>query len=368
MGKKVTLKQIAEMADVSLTTVHRVLNGKGGCSKEVEDKILTIAKEKGYYVSSTVPFQNKGPIHIALIFPLREKGAHLFLNRMLDGYFKCRDEVSQFNVVFQEFYFDKPDMEEAMENLSRILKQIYREQPVRYDGVVIYGLSITGEAEILINRIIGSGTKVVVLERSPKSLDDVCSVEVNDTLAGNLAGEMLSKCIHSSGTVVILSQKLLNSDDPNGTTCANCLEMYKPDLEIVQVPMDLSMDQSKLILQTLRQYPNVVGVYATCARHTRSLLKALEQTKIPLQAAIGSELFEESYQALQNGRLDAVIDKRPELIGYDALRLIFANLVKKEKLPISHRVTPRIVLRANSEICYFAKEEENYYGKDSDFE
>ena len=46
MGKKVTLKQIAEMADVSLTTVHRVLNGKGGCSKEVEDKILTIAKEK----------------------------------------------------------------------------------------------------------------------------------------------------------------------------------------------------------------------------------------------------------------------------------------------------------------------------------
>ena len=52
MGKKVTLKQIAEIADVSLTTVHRVLNGKGGCSKEVEDKILNIAKEKGYYVST----------------------------------------------------------------------------------------------------------------------------------------------------------------------------------------------------------------------------------------------------------------------------------------------------------------------------
>ena len=94
----------------------------------------------------------------------------------------------------------------------------------------------------------------------------------------------------------------------------------------------------------------------------------MEKADIHLQAIIGSELFEESYCALQERRLDAVIDKRPELIGYDALRLIFANLVNKEKLPISHKVTPRIVLRANSEMCYLAKEEENYYGKDNDFE
>jgi len=368
MGKKVTLKQIAELAEVSLTTVHRVLNGKGGCSKEVEEKILKIAKEKGYYVSTVAPLQNKGPVHIALLFPLREKGAHFFLSRMLDGYLQCRDEVSQFNVVFSEFYIDKPNMQEALENLSRILKQIYREQPVRYDGVIIYGLSITSEAEMWINRIIGSGTKVVVLERSPKGLEDVCSVEVNDTLAGNLAGEMLSKCIHTSGTVVIFNQKFLDGVDPNGSTCASCLKEYNPNLKIVQVPMDLSIDQSQVILQTLQQYPDVVGVYTTCARHTHSLLKALELTDVSLQAVIGSELFEESYHALQERRLDAVIDKRPELIGYDALRLIFANLVKKERLPISHKVTPRIILRANSEMCYLAKEEENYYGKDNDFE
>ena len=368
MGKKVTLKQIADMADVSLTTVHRVLNGKGGCSKEVEEKILSIAKESGYYVSTAAPLQNKGPVHIALIFPLREKGAHLFLSRILDGYLKCRDDVSQFNVVFQEFYFDKPKMEDALENLNRILKQIYKEQPVHYDGVIIYGLSITDEAQVWVNRIIGSGTKVVVLERSPQGLEDVCSVEVNDTLAGNLAGEMLSKCIHSAGTTIIFSQKLKTSNDPNGTTCAKCLQEYSPELKVVQVPLDLNIDQSHSIEQTLRAYPDVVGVYATCARHTRSLLKALDKIDIQLQAVIGSELFEESYVALQQRKMDAVIDKRPELIGYDALSLIFANLVNKEKLPISHKVSPRIVLRANSKMCYLAKEEENYYGKDNDFE
>ena len=363
MGKKVTLKQIAEIADVSLTTVHRVLNGKGGCSKEVEEKILNIAKERGYYVSAVAPLQNRGPLHIALIFPLRVKAAHLFLGRMLDGYLRYRDEVSQFNVVFQEFYFDKTTVDDSLENLARILQQIYREQPVRYDGLVIYGLSITDEMQVWINRIIGSGTKVVVLERSPQGLEDICSVEVNDTVAGNLAGEMLSKCIHMKGTVLIFTQKMFNGIDPNGATCAQCLQEYNPELNIVQVPIDLNVEYTRPFTEILEEYLDVVGVYATCARHTCSVLSALEEKKIQLQAVIGSELFEESYQALQERRLDAVIDKCPELIGYDSLRLLIANLVKKEELPISHKVSPRIVLRANSKMFYLAKEKEKIYEK-----
>lgn len=368
MGKKVTLKQIAEMAEVSLTSVHRVLNGKGGCSKEVEEKILQIAKEQGYYINTVAPLRNKGPIHIALVFPPQVKGSHLFLNRILEGYLRFRDEVSQFNVVFQEFYVEQRNMKESDNGMCRILKQIYQEKPFHYDGVIIYGLMILREAEGWINRLVGSGTKVVVLERTPKSLDDICSVGVNDILAGNLAGEMLSKCIHSQGTVVVFEQKILEGEDINGTTCVACLKEYLPNIKVEQIEMGLEYDQCESMIKILQHIPDLVGVYATCARHTYSLLKALERSDIRLQAVIGSELFEESYEALQQRRLDAVIDKRPELIGYDALRLIFANLVKNEELPISHKVTPRIILRANSEKCYLTKEEENEYVKNNDYE
>ena len=217
--------------------------------------------------------------------------------------------------------------------------------------------------QVWINRIIGSGTKVVVLERSPLGLEDICSVEVNDTVAGNLAGEMLSKCIHTTGTVLIFTQKMLKGIDPNGETCAQCLKEYKPDLNVVQVPIDLNAEHTRPFLEIIEEYPDIVGVYATCARHTCSILNALVEAKLQLQAAIGSELFEESYQALQERRLDAVIDKCPELIGYDALRLLIANLIKKEELPISHKVSPRIVLRANSKMFYLTKEKEKFYEK-----
>lgn len=354
--EKVTLKQIAELAGVSLTTVHRVLNGKGGTSQKVEENILRIAREQGYTINMAASNLRKQPLHIGLVFPLmdRKAGAHYFVNRMLDGYLTFRQEVSQFNVVFQEFYFRS-----ALE-LEMILKQIYREQPVHYDGIVIYGLSIDTKAETIVNRIVGSGTKVVVMERAPKALEDICSVEVNDVVAGNLAGDIFSQSIHGGGTVVIINQQLAEGD-PNGAACAKCLSQVREDLNIIQISLELEVDQSDTIAHILRQYPDIQAVYSTSARHTNSLLKAMKKLNLQLQTAIGSELIEESYYALQDRALNAVIDKRPEHIGYKALQLLIGALIRKEELPIIHRVTPRIILRANSDIYYVEKE--NLYGK-----
>lgn len=359
--EKVTLKQIAALAGVSLTTVHRVLNGKGGTSKKVEENILRIAREQGYVINVAASNLRKQPMHIALVFPRMDKSAQNFVNRILDGYLGFRNEVSQMNIVFQEFYLGMGrTMEQTCAEQENILKMIYREQPVRYDGMVIYGLSITPRAEALINRIVGSGTKVVVLERCPEDLFDVCSVEVNDTIAGNLAGDLLTQSLPQQGTVIIINQELPKSD-PNGEACARLIRTERPDLNVVQVALEITDNQSEAITQILNAYPDVCGAYATSARHTNSLLKAMEKTNIHLQSVIGSELFEESYHALHNRALNAVIDKRPEQIGYKGLQLLFSALTRKEDLPTIHRVTPRIILRANSDIYYIEKE--NLYGK-----
>ena len=172
--EKVTLKSIAEQAGVSLTTVHRVLNGKGGTSKKLEEEILRIAREQGYAINMAASNLRKSPLHIALVFPITGQSAHYFISRILQGYLGFRKDVSQMNGVFQEFYYGMDSaIEAAYAEQEDILKKIYREQPVRYDGVVIYGLGMTSRIQALLNRIVGSGTKVVVLERCPEELFDV---------------------------------------------------------------------------------------------------------------------------------------------------------------------------------------------------
>ena len=362
--EKVTLKSIAQQAGVSLTTVHRILNGKGGASKAVEEKILQIAREQGYAINMAASNLRKSPLHIALVFPRMDKSAHYFVNRILDGYLGFRNEVAQMNIVFQEFYYGMGGTaEQSYVEYENILKKIYREQPVRYDGVVIYGLGITSRIEALLNRIVGSGTKVVVLERCPEGLFDVCSVEVNDTVAGNLAGDIMTQSLRKTGTVVVINQKLPEGD-PNGQAFVSCIRSDRPELKIEQISLELTDNHSDTIARVLRSFPDVCGAYATSARHTNSLLKAMEKTNAGLQCVIGSELFEESYRALHERKLSAVIDKRPEHIGYKALQLMIGSLVRGEELPTIHRVTPRIILRANSD-KYFV-EKENLYGKTHD--
>lgn len=344
-----------------MTTVHRILSGKGGASKAVEEKILRIAREQGYAINMAASNLRKNPLHIALVFPRMDKSAHYFINRILDGYLRFRNEASQLNIVFQEFYYGMSGTtEQSYLEYENILKKIYREQPVHYDGVVIYGLGMSPRIEALLNRIVGSGTKVVVLERCPEDLFDVCSVEVNDTIAGNLAGDIMTQCLPVGGTVLVINQKLPEGD-PNGEAFVTCIRADRPDLKIMQQALELTDNQSDAIAAVLRENPDICGAYTTSARHTNSLLHAVEITGMKLDSIIGSELFEESYHALHRRQLSAVIDKRPEHIGYKALQLMINALVRGEELPDIHRVTPRVILRANSDKYYVEKE--NLYGK-----
>lgn len=358
---KVTLKQIAQAAGVSLTTVHRVLNGKGGCSQAVEENILRIAREQGYTVNSPAPSVAEAPLHIALVFPMIGNMSRFFLDRILQGYLTYRRESIQMNVVFQEFYCGLDQgLQDAYSEAEEILARIYREQPMRYDGVVVYGIGMTPRTEALINRIVGSGTRVVVMEYCPEGLEDVCSTEVDEVIAGNLAGDVLAHRVHSSGTVLIIRRNW-SGEDGNAEVCARCIRELRPDLKVEFGTLPLDRSREEYLETLLRQYPDLRGVYATSAYQTHSLLNALKKTGIRLESVIGSELFEESYQALQDRTLSAVIDKHPEQIGYKALQLLMGALLREEELPAVYRVTPRIILRANSDVYYTKKE--NLYGK-----
>ena len=45
---RITTKDIAKLAGVSRGTVDRVLNNRGQVSQEVKEKVLKIARERGY--------------------------------------------------------------------------------------------------------------------------------------------------------------------------------------------------------------------------------------------------------------------------------------------------------------------------------
>lgn len=362
--KKTTLKQIAELAGVSMTTVHRALNGKGGCSAEMEENIRRIAEEQGYTMNLAASVLRKQPLNIAMIFPFHDNGGKYGLDQIFDGYLEYRREAESYNIMFQEFLLRSNDMKESnyldMEypELEKVLSQIYNEQPVRYDGVIVYGMSVTRRAEAMLNRIMGKGTRVVVMERVLPSMEDACTVKANVEMSGYIAVELMDPKLPGEGTVAVIS-KDLPGGDPAARSFVEALERERPELKLAQLSLVMNVDLDREIVGFLKGIPDLAGIYSTSGRHTASLLKAMEQLQLRDVTVVGTELFDDSYRALKEKVIGAAIDTRPYKIGYKALEILVSSLSKKTPLPVLHHVPPRIILRSNCD-TYFVKRKHQY--------
>ena len=68
-GRRVTVKDIAEKMNVSLSTVNKALTGKSGVSEKRRAEIVAMAKEIGYEVNHIAQALSRGVIKIGVIIP-----------------------------------------------------------------------------------------------------------------------------------------------------------------------------------------------------------------------------------------------------------------------------------------------------------
>lgn len=170
--KKISIKEIAKMADVSIATVSRVINDNGRFSEETRQKVLDIIKQSGYQTNivakslRTNISQSIGVIvpditneFFSTIVLAIEK--HCFLN----GYtvFICNTNE------------DKVKEEKYIQNL--VSKSV--------DGI-IYISDYPIDVEL-------GNIPVVCIDRRPTNKKDLVSVESDNYLGGFLAGEELAK-------------------------------------------------------------------------------------------------------------------------------------------------------------------------------
>lgn len=343
----VTLKQIAQVAGVSTTTVHRVLNDKEGCGEELKAQILGIARDLGYSVNVSASSLRKKTAQIALVFPSRNYSSRFFMGRILEGYHRCQEELIPCNAQFHEYFYDYDDPD----SMCPILKDICMDLPLRFDGIALWGMTNTPKITAMLNRLQGKGIPVVMMERSPSDPDLYdCCVGPDDLLVGSLAGELIRKLTRRSGKVLIVTQEL-GYQDPNGVACIQALAS-RPDLEPFCIPLPMQEQiRTEAVRLALEENPDVVALYSTSARHTLASLQALQALGGTLDAFIGSEVFEESMAALESGTISALMNKCPHTIGYQALQLLYDRVARNESLPKEYRVLPQVVLQANMHTC-----------------
>lgn len=179
-----TIKEIAHISNVSISTVSKVLNKKGGVGKEKQTEIENLLIKYNLYTKKTKK--------IAVIVP---DLANPFFADILK-------EISK-DLIKKNAYITIFDSDENIENENIITTMVTNDDSI--DAVI---LAVAGNSKNNLKKISLSKKPVILLDRE---LDFYhCGVFLDDFKAGYLAGKKLINLGHKKIAVISANQELKN--------------------------------------------------------------------------------------------------------------------------------------------------------------
>ena len=199
MNKKITIRDVAQAAGVSISTVHQALNDKPGVSDATREHIRMIADNLGYRPNKMASGLKRRTQHIAVLLP-DESGHNRFyyppLWQGVRDYLKSSEDL---NVECREFRFPNevdPASSGAVEQVRALLAED------KLDGLLTVGhLEALSRQEW--QHVRDSGVAVVQVGFSNPQSAPLCSVQPNYEVIGRTMAELIFSHIPVFGSVVL---------------------------------------------------------------------------------------------------------------------------------------------------------------------
>jgi LacI family transcriptional regulator len=180
MPAPVSIKEVANLAGVSIGTVSNVLNERGGVAQSTRQRVISAIEQLGYVRNDSARQLRAGRSRQIAIVVLDV--ANPFFTDVVRGAEDALDDRDLIVVVC--------DSAQRVDREQRYLDQLEQQ---RVQGILITPVDETNghRLEALARR----GTPVVLVDRGA-GLSNLCSVAVNDVLGGRLVGEHLTQIGH----------------------------------------------------------------------------------------------------------------------------------------------------------------------------
>ncbi|RAK07874.1 LacI family transcriptional regulator [Halanaerobium saccharolyticum] len=328
----VTIKDIAEKADVSISTVSKSLNDKGGVSPVTRQKVLNIAKEMGYF-----SFRSQAGLkthNIAFIMSRRHIPIfnNPFYTRVIAGV-EIEVENYDYNLLFSTIKLD------ALQ--SKKVPSIISQNKV--DGLILAGADINKNMIRAIEELKFPTVLVDNYLRSP-IMDSIVSDNFNGAMQ---AVDYLIRMGH---------HKIAYAGGPNSHPSfeeryrAYKMEMLESDLEIqenfIKIKEDFSQDMGKeLAKEFLKEKQLPTAIFAANDATAIGLLQTFNKYGVKVPADISIIGFDNiELTAFTTPKITTIsIDK--EGMGQEAARKLFDRIQNPEKKSTKSVITTELIER-----------------------
>lgn len=354
MNKRVTIKDIAEQAGVSVGTVDRVIHDRGRVSPEVKAKVLQVMEALDFepnLIASTLAFNRV--IQIGVLMPQLHSDPYWDLPLL--GMRRAQQSVKHYGINLLEQMFDLFSPQDFIKSALALIDQ-------KPDALVFPPIFLKESLELL-DHCAEVEVPIILVNTDVEHAQVMSYIGQNSYQSGVLAGKLLSMVMNGSGRVLLLNldkettnaKHLMDKEQGLRHFLAekdrDALTVLRQDVEDFDNPERLET----LLNGLLQQYVDIKTVFVTNSRAYKLVeaIQGLAQAHLPI---LGYDLLPNNLHFLQMGKIDFLINQNASYQGYLAIKNLTDYFIFKKQLPRVQHLPLDIVVAENA--AYYLQREQ----------
>lgn len=343
MGK-VRIKDIAEIANVSIGTVDRVIHNRGEVSHATQERIRKLLEEHKYkpdIIASSLALKRQ--INLAVVMP-GIVNDHAFWKLPQLGVKRALDELSNYKINIDTFYFDQFKKNDFVRQVKHF--------PYNQVHGVLFAPVFKDESVSFIHRCEKEKIPIVLFNSILEEGNITSFVGQDAFQSGYVAAKLINFGLEHRRDVAIINMSARKDHYAHIISrekgFRNYFEEHSDRLDHL-VTIDLNGVDDKRLMEkldeTCRSY-DIGGLFVTNSRvyKVAEFLAGRGSMGVRL---VGYDLLPESIEYLKRDYIDFLISQRPEEQSFRGLTSLF-NMVAFHREPEAKQLMPiDIITREN---------------------
>jgi len=354
--KKIRIKDIASIANVSIGTVDRVLHNRGEVSETTRNRIRKLLEEYNYEpdpVASSLAL--KKHVSIAVVMPGSVNG-HVFWDFPRYGLEKAIAELATDKLTVKQFLFDQLDKT----RFSRLIDEFSYGD---YQGV-LFAPVFQKESQDFIRRCREAGISVVLFNSMVEE-PGISSFVGQDALhSGRVAAGLINLGLEHRRDVAIINMSSRKDHYAHLIRREQGFREYfeqRSDRLDNLVTIDLNGAEDARLqkeLGSLFSGYRIGGLFVTNSRVYKVAEYLAEKGAMSVRL-VGYDLLPESIRYLKRDYIDFLISQNPEEQAYKGLISLF-NLLAFHRNPPEWQLMPIDIITRENLLYYEPKHEHDH--------
>ena len=334
----ITIKKIAEIANVSPGTVDRIIHNRGQVSQENVDKVNAIIKEYGFkknIFASNLAFNKK--FHFVVFLP-KNDGLE-YWQAPIDGIEKASEEFSRFGVSI-DYHFYKYDSESFKKMANKVLK-------LDCDGL-LFAPIFKEDSIAFVNEFKKKKIPIVMIDSNIDEIEQVSYIGQDAHQSGYLAGRLISFAKKEENTVLII--KITREIENTSVYLQRIKGFYSffedsEDLTNFKF-IEVNIKDSDVNTLDEKMFEKIDSIFIPNSR-IHIVAQFLKEKNIKGIRIVGYDLLKKNIDFLENGTIDFLINQKPEEQGYLGISHLYKKLVLKEEVNETFYMPLEIIIKEN---------------------